>query len=104
MCKSVCMIICTFEHGNRASLRHITVGAIALNEKSQVLLVKRAPQLSRGNNYTIPGGFLDRNETIQQAVLRELHEETGYQGSIKMLFRINDNPQRPNEDRQNVDM
>ncbi|HSW96901.1 MAG TPA: NUDIX hydrolase [Candidatus Saccharimonadales bacterium] len=98
------MITCTFENGNGASLRHITVGAIALNEKSQILLVKRASQLSRGNKYTIPGGFLDRDETIQQAVLREFQEETGYQGNIKMLFRINDNPQRPNEDRQNVDV
>lgn len=35
--------------------------------------------------------------------MRELKEETGYDGEIVRLFRINDNPNRPKEDRQNVD-
>lgn len=100
------MINCTFEDGGKAlrGLRHVTIGAIAVNQDKQVLLVKRAINMHNGGKYTIPGGFLDRNENIAQGVLRELKEETGYDGEIVCLFRVNDNPNRPKEDRQNVDV
>lgn len=99
------MIKCTFENGGDAlrGLRHVTVGAIAVNDKRQVLLVKRAQNIHNGGKFTIPGGFLDRDEDTAQGTLRELKEETGYDGEIVNLFRINDNPNRPKEDRQNVD-
>lgn len=97
------MITCTFEHGGEGSLRHITVACIVINAKQQILLVKRAPHLPNGNKYTIPGGFLDRDETIQEGALRELKEESGLIGEELLLFHINDNPKRPKEDRQNVD-
>lgn len=97
------MINCTFENGNKANLRHVTVGVIAVNKQNQVLLVRRASNIIRGNKYSIPGGFLDRNENTKEAALRELKEETGYEGKILHLFYLNDNPLRPKEDRQNVD-
>lgn len=99
------MLTCFFEDGVQAKggLRHVTVGAIVCNEKQEVLLVRRAAHLTRPGKYTIPGGFLDRDETIAEGVLRELKEESGYDGKIEVLFHINDNPQRPKEDRQNVD-
>lgn len=99
------MISCTFENGNNAlrGLRHVTVGAIAVNNDKQILLVRRAPNMHNGGKFTIPGGFLDRDEDIAQGALRELKEETGYDGEIVSLFRVNDNPNRPKEDRQNVD-
>ena len=99
------MINCTFENGKTADpgLRHITVGALAYNEKGQVLLVKRSAKYSRPNTWTVPGGFLDRDREITEAVLKELKEETGMTGKVKELFHINDYPNRPNEDRQNVD-
>ncbi|PIP74843.1 MAG: hypothetical protein CO135_01165 [Candidatus Levybacteria bacterium CG_4_9_14_3_um_filter_35_16] len=99
------MLTCFFENGNKAlqGLRHVTVGAIAVNEKQQTLLVKRAKNIYTGGKYTIPGGFLDRDENIEQGTLRELKEETGLEGEIISLFKINDNPNRPKEDRQNVD-
>ncbi len=97
------MINCVFENGNKASLRHVTIGSIAINDKSQILLVKRAPYLLNGNKYAIPGGFLDRNEDTKEGALRELLEETGLEGEVQSLFRINDNPNRKKEDRQNVD-
>ncbi len=97
------MITCEFEDGGKGKLRHITVGAIVVNEQSQVLLVKRAVA-HRFGKYSIPGGFLDRDEDTKIATLRELKEETGYDGEIMFLFRLNDNPRRPKEDRQNVDV
>lgn len=98
------MIDCTFENGNKANLRHVTIGVIAVNKENQALLVKRASNIIRGNKYSIPGGFLDRNENTREAALRELKEETGYGGKILYLFYLNDSPLRPKEDRQNVDI
>jgi len=99
------MISCAFESGSKAlkGLRHVTVGVLAVNSSHQVLLVRRAERMHNGGKLAIPGGFLDRNENTAQGALRELKEETGYDGEIVSLFRINDNPNRPKEDRQNVD-
>lgn len=96
------MITCQFEDGGKGKLRHVTVGAIVINDKNEILLVKRASP-HRFGKFTIPGGFLGRDENVEQATLRELKEETGYDGEIVFLFRIKDNPKRPKEDRQNVD-
>ncbi len=99
------MITCYFEKGNKAApgLRHVTVGAIAVNEKGEVLLIKRGQSVPNPGKYSVPGGFFDRGETTEEAVLRELQEETGLSGKIRCLFHLNDNPNRPKEDRQNVD-
>lgn len=98
------MIHCTFEDGGKASLRHVTVGVIAVNTENQVLLIKRAPNTWNGNKYSIPGGILDRDEDSKAGALRELFEETGLRAKDLKLFRVNDNPNRPKEDRQNVDV
>ncbi len=95
------MINCTFEDGNKASLRHVVVHAIVEND-GKILLVKRKPHLLEGGKWGLPSGFLDRDETAEQGTLRELKEETGWEGEIISLFRINSNPNRPMEDRQNV--
>ena len=79
----------------------MVVDAILINNR-KILLIKRAAHLSNGSKWAIPGGFLDRDETCEQAVLRELKEETGLSGKIVKLFKIIDNPKRKNEDRQNV--
>ncbi len=101
------MIKCKFENGNEAQLRHVTVGALVINESNEILLTKRAPDLLRGNKYAIPGGFLDRDETTADAATRELFEETGIEGKVEFLFKIEDRPERLNEEgnegRQNID-
>ena len=96
------MITCTFENGNQASLRHVVVHAIVETD-GKLLLVKRSSALSlEGGKWGFPGGFLDRDETAEQAVVREVMEETGWKSKVTALFRINTNPNRPHEDRQNV--
>src|SRR3990167_3491513 len=95
------MINCTFENSRKASLRHVVIDAIVIKDQ-KILLVKRALHLWHGNKWAIPGGFLDRDETLKQAVVRELKEETGLHGKITNLFKIIDSPNRKNEDRQNV--
>ena len=96
------MIQCFFERGGKpALLRHVAVHAI-VERDGALLLVKRAPHLGEGGKWGLPGGFLDRDETLEQGVLRELREETGWSGEVRSLLRVNSRPDRPAEDRQNV--
>ena len=95
------MITCTFEDGGKGNLRHVVVHAIVEHEK-KLLLVKRAGSISETGKWSLPSGFLDRDETAEQAIVRELKEETGWECEIISLFRINTDPNRPKEDRQNI--
>lgn len=95
------MIICEFEDGRKVALRHAVVDTIVLKEK-EILLVKRAARLVEGGKWGLVGGYVDRDETLEQAVRREVLEETGYSvENVEFLWFI-DNPNRPNEDRQNI--
>jgi ADP-ribose pyrophosphatase YjhB (NUDIX family) len=95
------MIRCAFEHGGTAWLRHVVTHAL-VERDGALLLVKRAPHLGEGGKWGLPGGFLDRGETLVAGVLRELREETGWTGEVVSLLRINSRPDRPREERQNV--
>ena len=54
------------------------MGAIIKDSGGRLLLIKRghAPQAGR---WSLPGGRVEPGETDQQAVIREIHEETGLQ-------------------------
>ncbi len=96
------MITCILENKHQTSFRHVVVHAI-VEKDNQLLLERRSLSLSlEGGKWALPGGFLDRDETASQGVLRELQEETGWEGKVLKLFRVNSNPNRPHEDRQNV--
>ena len=95
------MITCKFEHGPIASLRHVVVNVIVFQD-NKILLVKRAENLPEGGKWGLPGGFMDRDETLVDAARREVREETGYEINEVKLIRVIDNPQSPREDRQNV--
>lgn len=95
------MINCIFEDRGKGSLRHIVVHAI-VEKDEKLLLERRSKNLSEGGKWALPSGFLSRDETAAEGVLRELKEETGWAGKVEKLFRINSRPDRPHEDRQNV--
>lgn len=101
------MISCTFENGNKTSLRHVTVNAIVIHD-GKVLMGFRSPVEGRyileAGKWALLGGFFDRDETLAQAAKREVMEESGWEIANLTLLRINDKPDRPHEDRQNVDM
>jgi len=58
--------------------------ALVLNHRNQLLLVKRLIEPAKGK-WCLPGGFIEIDETIEEAVLRELKEETGIIGEIEGL-------------------
>lgn len=61
--------------------------------KLKLLLVKRGEEPFRGA-WSLPGGFLQRGETVEQAALRELSEETGVSNPKIMHLRVFSAPDR----------
>lgn len=95
------MIACTFEDGGRGNLRHVVIDALIV-KNNQLLLVKRAESLVEGGKWGLIGGFVEREETVEKALSREVFEETGYRLRTIKFFTIIDIPNRKNEDRQNI--
>ena len=64
------------------------VGASVLAERDgQVLLVRRKIDPARGS-WCLPGGFMERDETPQEAAGRECREETGLEVEITGLIDV----------------
>lgn len=53
----------------------VTAGAVVLDEGGRVLLLRHA--LRKGSGWGIPGGFIMGGEQPEDAVRREVREETG---------------------------
>jgi NAD+ diphosphatase len=49
---------------------------ILKNEKGEILLLKRAFEPKKGF-WNLPGGFIEKNETIEEGAIREIMEEAG---------------------------
>lgn len=62
-------------------------------QKLYVLLIKRKYDPFKGQ-YALPGGFVDENETCEQAALRELKEETGLEVKNSCLVGVFSQPDR----------
>lgn len=52
----------------------VTVGAVIFNKKNEILLCKSSKW---GNKYIIPGGHIELGEKMEDALKREMKEETG---------------------------
>ncbi|MGD9797072.1 MAG: NUDIX hydrolase [Acidimicrobiia bacterium] len=56
----------------------VCIGAVAVDD-DRLLLVRRRPEPGAGR-WSIPGGHVEPGETLAEAVVRELLEETGLEG------------------------
>lgn len=61
------------------------VSAIVLNKKREILLVLRYRNPHAGE-WCLPSGFVELDESIENAVIRELKEETGINGKVLRLI------------------
>ena len=59
---------------------NIGVGGAVVHE-GRLLMVRRASRRGRGN-WQVPGGFIEPDETIEAAVVREVAEEAGVQAEV----------------------
>ncbi len=75
---------------------HVAVGAI-FNDAGEVLITQRAPNSHQGGLWEFPGGKLEKGESVQHALARELKEELGIQvQQTEALIRIqHDYPDQP---------
>jgi len=65
---------------------NVGVGGAVVHE-DRLLLVRRASRRGRGN-WQVPGGFIEPNETIEQAVIREVMEESGVKTEVRGVLGI----------------
>lgn len=83
-------------HCNTFKNRGTSVDAV-VEDKGKILLIKRKNDPYAGY-WALPGGFVDYDETAQQAVIRELAEETTLTGSNPQFIGYYTDPHRsPNQ-------
>ncbi len=64
---------------------HVAVGII-INPQQQILLAKRHGHLHQGGKWEFPGGKVEADETVTQALIRELKEEVGLSVTASAAF------------------
>ncbi len=65
---------------------NVGVGGAVVND-GRLLLVRRASRRGRGN-WQIPGGFVEQDETMELAVVREVEEEVGVKTTVQGVLGI----------------
>ena len=62
-----------------------TVGALIVNDRGEVLLVR---SYKWGEKYTVPGGHIELGERAEDAIVREVKEETGLDSVAEELLIV----------------
>ena len=65
---------------------NIGVGGAVVRD-GRLLLVRRASRRGRGN-WQVPGGFIEPEETIEEAVIREVREEANVTGEVQGVLAV----------------
>ena len=64
--------------------------AICLDDDGRILLCHLSPSVLPGEVWTLPGGGLEFGEAPSAAVVRELSEESRYDGEVTALADVSD--------------
>ena len=82
--------------------RHIVVDALILKDKKVLMILRNKPQ--HKGYWALIGGYINWDETVEQAVEREVKEEIGVKVRIKDVHGVYSNPDRDPDGVQNVDI
>lgn len=63
----------------------VGVSAVLLNDRDQILFLRHRFRFS--TSWYVPGGFLEKGEAPDEAIFREIREETGYSAQVLSLLR-----------------
>ena len=63
------------------------------DENLKVLLIQRDLEPHQGE-WALPGGFVDYNESLEKAAVREAHEETGLHVTLIQQLKTYSDPER----------
>ena len=75
-CGKIVLIYVTINLAEVEIMLDIYVGVTALIVRdNKILLLKRAPSIHGGGMYCPPAGHVENNESMTQALVREMHEE-----------------------------
>ena len=73
------------------------VNALALTRDGKVVMVKQYRHGIGKTSMELPGGVAEEGESMEEAVRREMREETGYEfGKLEYLGKISANPSTTN--------
>ncbi|MCA9392208.1 NUDIX hydrolase [candidate division WWE3 bacterium] len=79
-------------------MTNIALGIIK-NIKNEILIIERIKDANdKGEQmllWAFPGGEVEEGESANEAVVREVHEETGYEVEAKSIISERDHPQFP---------
>ncbi len=76
----------------------IGIGAVVLDDRRRVLLARRAHEPLKGE-WSLPGGAVEVGETLEEAVVREILEETGLGVDVGPVIEVLDRIERTADDR-----
>lgn len=71
----------------------VTVDIILINNNTKILLINRLNQ-PFANTWALPGGFVDKDEDLITAAIRELNEETNISDIALTQFKAYGKPHR----------
>lgn len=65
----------------------VGVGALVINDKNQVLVVSEKNALIK-DSWKLPGGYLEMNEDLVEAAIREVDEETNIKTRFESVISL----------------
>ncbi len=71
----------------------LTVDGVIFFEGNNLILIRRKNPPFQGE-LALPGGFVDIGETVEEACVREVYEETSLKVKIKELIGVYSKPER----------
>ena len=86
-------LILDFRGGILKKTPTLTVDAIIKTNDDKIVLVKRKNPPYKGW-WALPGGIVEYGETVEEAVKREVKEETGLEVEIEKLVNVYSDPNR----------